>query len=194
MKFFKIFFTLSLSISLVTSVIVSCKKADPVDPCANIVCSNNGSCFDGTCQCTQGYTGTYCQTQLRPSAMIIKTITITKFPTTTSAGSSWDIPASLPDIYPEIHLGSSYLWVSSKYVSNATGSSTFDCNYRITDLSQTYGFGVWDFDGGTSIDPDDHMGGLSTVLYSVTGGFPKTITLQCATCAVALTLNVSYEW
>ncbi len=31
------------------------------DPCAGVTCQNGGSCMNGNCQCTQGFSGTVCQ-------------------------------------------------------------------------------------------------------------------------------------
>ena len=33
-----------------------------IDPCADVVCQNGGSCVDGTCICPEGYTGPNCET------------------------------------------------------------------------------------------------------------------------------------
>ena len=35
------------------------------DPCADIVCGDNGVCDDGTCLCDEGYEGTACETEAR---------------------------------------------------------------------------------------------------------------------------------
>eukprot|EP01083_Nonionella_stella_P265859 900050_1 len=34
----------------------------PANPCAGIVCKNNGKCRNGTCVCADGYKGTFCDT------------------------------------------------------------------------------------------------------------------------------------
>jgi hypothetical protein len=45
------------------------KKSEPtVDPCANTVCLNGGTCNDGSCNCPPGYTGADCGTQIDPCA------------------------------------------------------------------------------------------------------------------------------
>lgn len=54
-------FALILVLSL-SAVLTSCKKDDP---CDNVVCSNGGTCNDGTCACATGYEGTTCATEVR---------------------------------------------------------------------------------------------------------------------------------
>lgn len=39
----------------------SCSK----DDCEDVICSNGGTCVDGTCACPTGYEGTTCQTESR---------------------------------------------------------------------------------------------------------------------------------
>src|SRR3954469_12055622 len=46
-----------LSFALILTV-ASCQK----DKCAGVVCSNGGSCEDGNCKCTAGFTGAKCET------------------------------------------------------------------------------------------------------------------------------------
>lgn len=41
-----------------TTLFTSC---DP-DPCKDVVCSNGGTCTDGSCSCPSGYEGTTCET------------------------------------------------------------------------------------------------------------------------------------
>lgn len=35
------------------------------DECKDVVCNNGGTCVSGVCQCTTGFTGTNCETQIR---------------------------------------------------------------------------------------------------------------------------------
>ena len=44
-----------------TVTYVSCNP----DACKDVVCSNGGTCVAGTCNCTVGYDGTTCQTEVR---------------------------------------------------------------------------------------------------------------------------------
>lgn len=56
-------FLLVSSVFIIT-FIAACKKEKYVpgpDKCAGIVCQNNGSCVEGVCDCTAGYTGEFCQ-------------------------------------------------------------------------------------------------------------------------------------
>ncbi|QQS28456.1 MAG: calcium-binding EGF-like domain-containing protein [Sphingobacteriales bacterium] len=48
-------------------VLDSCKKEDP---CENVPCLNGGTCIDGECLCTNGYTGVNCQIAPDPCADI----------------------------------------------------------------------------------------------------------------------------
>lgn len=45
-------------------VYTACNKPEYTpspDPCSGVVCQNNGKCIMGTCDCTAGYTGQYCE-------------------------------------------------------------------------------------------------------------------------------------
>lgn len=55
-------FVIILSVFLVT-VYSSCKKEQYtyVNKCADVLCENNGTCIDGNCSCTLGYTGERCE-------------------------------------------------------------------------------------------------------------------------------------
>jgi|GEM_PF-4220779 len=46
--------------SSVTYTACNKKKYTYIDPCEGIECKNNGICISGECDCTTGYTGTYC--------------------------------------------------------------------------------------------------------------------------------------
>jgi len=66
MKTLKNLLLLLGAIMLVT--IMSCQDDEqpPIDdtqsdPCASIICQNNGTCISGTCECEPGFSGTNCQ-------------------------------------------------------------------------------------------------------------------------------------
>jgi hypothetical protein len=54
-------FTLYLYLVVLIVSLGACKE----DPCASVVCFNGGSCSDGTCDCTAGYEGDDCGTEMR---------------------------------------------------------------------------------------------------------------------------------
>ena len=48
-----------LGVVAVTTIgLTSCET----DECKDVTCENDGVCVDGTCDCTEGYTGTNCET------------------------------------------------------------------------------------------------------------------------------------
>lgn len=65
----KLYYYLSL---LVTLTLFSCK-----DKCADINCQNNGSCFDGHCQCLYGFEGDFCEVEIRANLLGTYTGTLT---------------------------------------------------------------------------------------------------------------------
>lgn len=62
--FKSLFFTSGIVTILFSSIVYSsCKKTPEVvdQECVGITCQNNGVCIDGTCSCTGGYTGRFCE-------------------------------------------------------------------------------------------------------------------------------------
>jgi len=55
----KNYFLRTLIMAIATLGILSIQSCD-TDPCANIDCGINGTCFEGTCVCDAGYDGTDC--------------------------------------------------------------------------------------------------------------------------------------
>lgn len=52
-----------MPILVVTVMVVGCnpKWRDPGELCLNVDCGDHGACYDGTCTCTDGYTGNSCE-------------------------------------------------------------------------------------------------------------------------------------
>ncbi len=123
--------------------------------------------------------------------MSITNITVTRFPSTDN-GTSWDLTSG-PDISPLVSYGSTTLWNSPIYRTDATpGTYSFTPNPYIDITSPTgrYTVSLYDYD---TTDPDDFMGGIIFTPYSSVRGFPNEITLDAGG-AVAFKLSVTYSY
>jgi hypothetical protein len=59
------------------------------DKCKTVTCANSGTCKDGTCQCTPGWGGADCSTEVVPKSVNVKSVKITQMPGNKPDGSSW---------------------------------------------------------------------------------------------------------
>lgn len=181
-----------LGISILTILILtinSCKK----DACDSFVCLNGAHCANGACVCPQGYSGADCSQQLTPTSITITKIEITRFPATASGGGGWD-PLSGPEIFPICSLGTSSIWSSPTYYSDATQGSYYSFtpspSIQLSNPSSLYTVALYDYD---STDPNDWMGGISFYPYSSALGFPATRTIDAGG-DVAFKLYLTYTW
>lgn len=72
----------------------SCTESDP---CEDITCVE-GFCNDGTCDCSEGWTGAACDVLLTPSSVTIKRITLLEYNYLRDDNTVWDINSSGPDL------------------------------------------------------------------------------------------------
>lgn len=84
-------FALGLSV-----LFLSC--GDDEDSCTLSICLNGGNVIDCTCECPVNYEGVFCENDVPPTSMLLKSITITEWPQTDGSGNEWD-ENSGPDIY-----------------------------------------------------------------------------------------------
>jgi hypothetical protein len=175
-------------------ILLGCKKDNQPDPCAGITCLNGGTCANGQCVCTQGYTGANCSQQVTPTKITITKIQVTKFPATEVGGAGWDLTSG-PDIRPRILKGTTEIWYSPTYYTDANPSLVYDFtpspNIDLTSPTDQYTIELFDFD---SPDTDDWMGGLYFIPYSNNNNFPAVITIDATGSGVAFKLYVTYTW
>jgi hypothetical protein len=176
-----------------------CKKKkteEPVDPCANTVCLNGGTCVDGSCSCPTGYSGADCGTQRTPTKVTITGIKVTKFPGQ-SGTSDWDpYPGyTNPDIFAVIKQGGTTL-ITTSAISDVPANSvnvlTVASPYNVTDLVTPLNIELLDDD--TSPDADDTMGNINFSIYNSTNHFPTTLTVDNGSGTLTFELTLSYTY
>lgn len=167
-----------------------CRKKDsngnsPNDPCYNVICKNGGHCQDGTCVCPPGWGGVDCGTQVTPTKVTVTKITVTNF------DPNSDPDENYPDIFVILKSGSTQLYNSPTYYSDATSPGNYDfIPATPIDLNAqgTYSMQLWDYD----ILVNDLLHSISFSPYSSTSGFPAYITVNAG--AFSCQVYVSYTW
>lgn len=185
----KKYFALALLLML-----FNCKKYEPTpDPCAGIICLNNGYCANGLCVCPKGYSGANCSQQVTPTKITITKIQVTKFPATSVGGAGWDA-SSGPDIRPKISKGTTEIWYSPTYYTDANPSLPYDFtpspNIDLTSPTAQYLIELFDYDYPAS---DTWMGGINFTPSLMINNFPSVLTIDAGG-VVAFKLSVTYTW
>ena len=182
------------------SIILSsgCKKkktTETVDPCANTVCLNGGTCNDGSCACPLGFSGADCGTQRTPT-VIVTSIKVTNFPGLDGT-STWDaITATNPDllaVFKKVSTGATILTtgvstdatVGTPYILNGVTPTV------ISDFSSQYTLELWDKDTGITA-PDDLMGSVTFNIYTSTNKFPSTLTVTSGSVTFEVSLTYTF--
>jgi hypothetical protein len=186
--------SLSLWALLLFLLPLSCKKADP---CESKTCLNSGTCNDGTCQCTERWTGEDCGTQKTPKSIKITQFTLSKHPEKTPTGESWDASGG-PNVYIKLIKGTTLIWTGPTFPLPLTPgqSPVFTLatanQPELSSPSEEYILELWDKD--TAPDTDDYMGGLKFKAYSSTNNFPETLRVECSACNTGYVLALKYSF
>jgi hypothetical protein len=175
---------------------VSCEKADP---CESKTCLNGGTCNDGTCQCTERWTGEDCGAQKTPTLLKVSKIQLLKYPEKNANGTNWDA-ADGPDVYMKILKGTTVIWTGPTFslpLNPPAGQfPVFGLSVtnrpEMTSPTEEYTIELWDKD--TAPDTDDFMGGLKFKPYSSTNNFPENLRVECSTCTTGYILELSYSF
>ncbi len=199
MKTIKLFALLMFFVSLN----YSCSSDSSEDiPCTPINCLNNGvSNSNCGCDCTQGFTGSDCGTQIMPTKIKITKIVVTKFPNLKSNGTNWDSFAltgwERPDIFPSIsNIQGDFLFAGNPINDSFSyGNDNFvftpNSPIEITNFSSQYTVILWD-DDGVNFTPE-FMGGYDFYIYQ-NNGFPSILEVSTNTGLVAFKIYLNYEW
>lgn len=174
--------------AFLSSVLLSCTE----DACSAIDC-NNGTCDNGTCYCFDGYEGSNCNLQVKPKIILITKIEILEFPAL-DGSVTWDLfGGTNADIYPKLIQGSSTLYNSSTYYTDAQPTSTYIFNpnpsIELNSITSSHRIQVYDHD---DFDADDVVGEISFVPYNESNGFPANEILSNGDLKVRL--SYQYIW
>lgn len=186
----KIKISAALLVLICATTFFGCRKEDPNgnspnDPCYNKICKNGGYCQDGTCICPAGWTGSDCGTQVTPSKITVTKITVTNF------NQNGDPDDTYPDIYVILKSGSTQLYNSPTYYTDATSPGSYDFIPSVPiDLNAiaSYSMQLWDFDAIS----DDLLHSISFTPYSSTGGFPAYLTVNAGSFSCKVYVSYTY--
>ena len=187
------FGTILLSVLFASGCIDPIGPAGSDDPCYDVFCGNGGTCLDGDCLCTEGWSGYECLNQITPTSMIITRVDVIDFPAYDN-GLSWDLNGSAADITISIGNAQTTIYEASTYYSNAVPANQpfvfNNVNLYIAEPLQPLNFLLYNYDeifGGQSL-----MGGVNATIYSNTNGFPNTLNVSYSDYEFKLYLD--YLW
>ena len=161
-------------ISLLTVItLLSCNERS----CENTMCENGGICNDGSCDCPEGFMGTYCETRAIPDKMRITSLTLTRFPVT-KHNVTWD-EFSGPDIFFRIYEGSRPVAQPLHLYEDASAFNTYQFFIgliEIENITNTFSIKLLDYDGRDT--KEDLMGEIEFIPFNPEKGYPETIILD----------------
>lgn len=143
---------LSVLLAILFLTLFGCRK----EPCASVVCENDGYCENGKCYCPEGFVGPSCGQESIPEFIHINRVTLRSWPEAIS-GEQWD-PSSTADIYIVLLEGDNILWKSPYKFSDVKDSISYIFNVEPTIAAEPlerYTLRLWDHDEDES---DDYMG------------------------------------
>ena len=171
---------------------LGCEKEE-TDPCAEIVCLNDGFCANGLCNCPDGYGGSDCSQQVEPESVDLLTIRLITWPLLAPSGGGWDSNSG-PDIFIRILDDNGNEIYESGYYDNVQNGSTpiWDVDLRVEDASSNpLTVQVYDYDG---ILGNHFMIGATFRLYRYDQNidFPNTLTLSIPNLSIELALGYNH--
>ena len=144
--------------------------------------------------CPEGFEGDDCDQEKTPLTVLIKTITVTKFPQTTLSGGGWDITSGADLTFSIINETVGGEYVHDKYIENATIPAVFtNVNFSAGSLAR-YSFQFYDSDNGRTaiVDADDFLGAAVGNIWKKGTKFPKTIPIKVD--GLEFSLEVEYTF
>ena len=186
----------NLFLVLAVLLAFACNKEDS-DPCADVVCMNEGFCANGLCNCVDGYEGSDCSIQSDPKSITIERISIDGWPPVDENGGAWDpIGNTGPDPAIRIVDESVTTRYTGDYYIDPQQGSVLDWypNLKIDDPA---GEGITllllDFDGG---DTYYTMGGVAFTLYTKeqNATFPEILRFESVDGKITGEMELEYRF
>lgn len=175
---------------------LGCEKEE-TDPCAEIVCLNDGFCANGLCNCPDGYGGSDCSIQQVPRSMVVKRITLEEWPATNLSGGAWDpISNTGPEITFQFAEGTEVLDNSLPYTEVSPGTElTYFPDLEIEDVEdKLITVNIYDWDGDNDYQI---MSTRSFILYNDVQNkdFPTILSVEpSGGWSISFTIEVEYRF
>jgi len=180
------------------TIVTGCEKSTTTDTlnedlCAGVDCQNGGTCYLGLCDCSTGWTGSDCSTQVTPSKIQINKIVIRDFPQYDN-GSTWDLNSG-PDIFVKFALGSNVIYTQPTVFQDASSGHSLTLTPSqpiiVTSPLSRYAIYLYDYDSGFGGN-NDYMGGVEFNIYSSTNNFPGVVTASYG--SIKVDFYITYNW
>lgn len=167
---------------------VGCQKASKT-------CQNGGKCLeDGSCDCSNGYKGDYCENEKQPSSIEITKIKVRDWPFYTNNGEEWDYWSCCPEMYVELVNNAEVTKLSANHVDDANKGKTYtytsDLPYQVVDVSSEYTLELWDYDESSA---DDYMGGVYFTFYNEGNDFPNSLEISAGGITYEVEVNYNFN-
>lgn len=184
----------------------SSDSSDSSNPtCTPITCYNGGTSNAGCgCDCPLGFTGPDCSVQKTPTKILIAKIRVLSFDNLDISGNYWDNFSGQPDILLQLLNGTSpfaTIYSSNTYFENTISDNSTYWDFiptspiEITQFSKPYILQLFDYDGADiPANSDDNMGYISFFPYTVSDGFPQSITIEDSSYKLKFQVFLSYQW
>ena len=165
---------------------ISCQN-----PCANTVCRNDGICINGDCNCAPGFLGAECGTEDIPTKMLLKEVTISRFPTSRSRNDDWDTNSGA-DLYFVLLKGDEVIYTANTVFEGAETGTLYPFEAINADIEfpeSRYLIRWYDSDAP---DDDELIGEIEFIPYEEGKAFPRNLSIESG--GIEMGMRVSYEF
>ncbi|MCB0567933.1 MAG: hypothetical protein H6573_32215 [Lewinellaceae bacterium] len=115
--------------ALLIGILTGMSSCIEEDPCMDVYCENGGTCDEGRCDCPEGFTGAYCETELLPKYFRAERVVVSSYPYYRPGGGNWD-PDGPADLVARIYSNDNPL-TSTETVEDAFLNASLEFQHKV---------------------------------------------------------------